>query len=48
MTNQRFIDFAKFKVQEWLCRDNISADIVARKRYSDDPHIFIKITPMRK
>lgn len=28
--------------------DNIITDIVARKRYSDDPHIFVKITPMRR
>ena len=26
--------------------DNIITDIIARKRYSDDPHVFIKITPM--
>lgn len=26
MTNQKFIDYAKLKVQEWLCRDNISTD----------------------
>lgn len=26
--------------------DNIITDIVARKRYSDDPHVFVKITPM--
>ena len=28
--------------------DNIITDIVARKRYSDDPHVFVKITPMRR
>lgn len=53
MTNQEFISYAKFKVQQWLWRnaddmDGISTDIVARKRYSDDPHVFVKITPMRK
>lgn len=26
--------------------DNIITDIVARKRYSDEPHVFVKITPM--
>jgi Holliday junction resolvase RusA-like endonuclease len=26
--------------------DNIITDIVARKRYSDDPHVFVKITLM--
>lgn len=28
--------------------DNIITDVVARKRYSDDPHVFVKITPMRR
>lgn len=26
MTNQEFISYAKLKVQQWLCRDNISTD----------------------
>ena len=34
MTNQKFIDYAKFKVQEWLCRDNISTDDIFVVWYS--------------